>query len=78
MMSGLSYIKCASINNLQLPYLPIIDPLNHMEVHFHLNSSLSVIIDLINDSPREIRPTSDFEDLLCEKHYEKCQEYNNK
>lgn len=41
-----SYIKHDSINNLQLPYLHIIDPLNHTEVLFHLNNSLSVIIDL--------------------------------
>lgn len=47
MMSGLSYIKCDSINNLQLPYLQIIDPLNHMDVLFHLNNSRSVIIDLM-------------------------------
>lgn len=44
-MSGLSYIKCNSINNLQQAYLQIIDPLNHMDVLFHLNNSLSVIID---------------------------------
>lgn len=43
MKSGLSYIECDFISNLQLPYLCIIDPLNHMEVLFHLNSSLSVI-----------------------------------
>lgn len=42
MIARLSYIKCDSINNLQHPYLCIIDSLNHVEV---LNNSLSVIID---------------------------------